>query len=325
MNKEKVVWGVVLLGAGAVLLLHNLGLINFYWSSVFRLWPVIIILIGFNMLIPRTRAGNVASVLVTTIVVGFLAYAGTQNLRAPWRGGDAAPGAWLNRPADKSSKRNQRAERVFHHEVTHEYRAGIQEASLTIRGGAVEYEINDPVRDHLFWSKSESVIGPHFLEVQEKGEGSRLDMLFHMKDSESGNWSFNDQENDVEIRLHPDPVWAIKLQMGAGAADFDLRKYNLSKLDIECGAASVKAKLGAPKGHVQVHVESGAASVKLEVPRSAACRIEVTSALSSRSFKGFSKQSDGSFTTPNYEGASDRYSIRLEGGMSSFTIERGNN
>lgn len=318
INKEKIVWGVVLLGAGAILLLRNMGLIDFYWSSVFRFWPVIIILIGFNMLIPRSRAGNVASVLVTLAAVAFLAYAGMQNLRYPW-GEDQGTRNWFNRHVDRSSEDSKR---VFEHEVTHEFNAGFQEASLTIRGGAVSYEIEDPTEEHLFWSKSESVSDTHVLDVQETAVGTALELLFHMKDTDGRTWTFEEDENEVKMRLHPAPVWAINLQMGAGEADFDLRKYTLNKLHVACGAASVKAKLGAPKGHVDVHVESGAASIKLEVPRSAACRIEVTSALSSRSFKGFTKQSDGSFTTPNYDSASDRYDIKLEGGMSTFTIER---
>lgn len=320
MNKEKVVWGVVLLGAGAVLLLHNLGLINFYWSSVFRLWPVIIILIGFNMLIPRTRAGNVASVLVTTIVVGFLAYAGTQNLRYNWgEGNKQGSSRWFDLDFERGSVQ---IKRLFRNELTHHYNDRIHEASLSIQGGAIEYDIEEPTSEYLFWSETKSVVGPHYLEVNEKADGTKAEIRFQLKESQIRNWNLKNDKNEANIRLHPDPIWSIKLEMGAGTADLDLRKYKLSKLDIECGAAAVEAKLGHPVGHTQVNVESGAASVKIEVPHSAACRIEVSSALSSRDFKGFTKQSDGSFTTPGYDEATDRYTIRLQGGASSFTVER---
>jgi|SRR5690554_3990904 len=319
MNKERIVWGVILLAAGLVLLLQNMGIINFYWSSVFRLWPVILIAVGLNMLMPKNGAGSVVTLVVSVAAVALLAYAGTQRGGFKW---------WdSNFQWERSSREGVRTERqrgrvsAIKNRITHEVDRPLNTASLNIKGGAVEYEIDEPTRDYLFWAESESVFGPHVLEYSEIDSVS-ASLVYRMSEGRINSWNFEGDENEAKIRLHPDPIWSIALEMGAGEADFDLRKYQVSRLELECGAASVKAKMGAPVGHSEIRVQSGAASIEIEVPRSAACQIMVTSALSSRNFQGFHKQSDGTFVTPGFEDSGDRYTIRLEGGISSFTVSR---
>lgn len=319
MNKERIVWGVILLAAGLVLLLENMGVINFYWGSVFRLWPVILIVVGLNMLMPKSGVGSVLTLVVSVAAVAFLAYAGTQGSRFDWWNADVERrvGIRESRRTDRQGGRLSPIKNL----ITHEMEKSLQTAVLQIKGGAVEYEIEKPSRDFLFWAESESVFGPYLLEYRETDSVS-AELIYRMTDSKLKNWNFKGDENEAKIRLHPDPIWSIQLEMGAGAADFDLREYQISQLKMECGAASVEAKMGAPVGHSEIHVESGAASIEIEIPRSAACRIMVSSALSSRDFQGFEKQSDGSFTTPGYAESGDRYTIRLEGGISSFTVKR---
>lgn len=318
MNKEKIEWGVILMGVGLVLLLDNIGVINFHWGSVFRLWPVILIVLGLNMLMPRTGVGSVMTLVVTVAAVVFLLYAGSTGSRFHWWGENPSEYRAYERSGSRSTWLNEDRKSV----MSSDYNPFIHTAKLSIKGGAVEYDIDDPTTDYLVWAEnnqSEGEQNMHFLQVREDDVDSTANVTFHMRE---GKWNMKSVQHESTIRMHPSPVWAIDLNMGAGSADFDLRKYKVSALDVNCGAASVKVKLGQPVGHSQVHVESGAASIKLEVPRSAACRIVVNSALSSRDFKGFTKQTDGSFATPGYAEAESKYTIHLSGGVSSFSVER---
>lgn len=319
MNKEKITWGVILMGAGLVLLLNNMGVINFHWSSVFRLWPVILIVVGLNMLMPRTGTGSVLTLVVTVAAVVFLIYAGSTGSRYQWWGGNQSE----YRASEWGGSRSTWSDDDGKSVMSSDYNPLIQSAQLSIKGGAVEYDIDDPTTDHLVWAESNQAEGNqnmHFLQVRENDD-STANVSFHMRE---GKWDMKSVKHEAKIKLHPFPVWSINLNMGAGSADFDLRKYKVSALEVNCGAAAVKVKLGPPVGHSQVSVESGAASIKLEVPRFAACRIVVNSALSSRNFRGFDKQADGSFATPGYAEADSKYTIRLSGGMSSFSVEREN-
>ncbi len=316
MNKEKVIWGITLFGVGLILLLNNMDVIDFQWRAVFRMWPLIIIVVGINLLLSRSAFGKSISVLVTIACVAFLAYAGINYENV--RGWGFKGNEWgVTTRSDEGRSRNS-----FKNTITHEYEARIKSAKLSIRGGAVEYEIEDPKdSSYLFWSDNESTIGGHHLDSKELND-STISLNFHMSDTKDKTWNFRNDKNESKIRLHPDPVWTIDLEMGAGTADFDLRKYKISTLEMQCGAAAIEAKLGSPSGHSEVRVESGAASVEIEVPASAACRIITNSALSSKDFKGFTKQADGSYTTPGYDQQGDRYTIHLKGGVSSFTVVR---
>src|SRR5690606_25969279 len=84
MNKEKLCWGLMLLFVGGVLLLNNLDIIDFYWRSVFSMWPVLLIVVGVNVLVPRKGIGNVIFILVTVAALAFLGYCGMFTPRNDW-------------------------------------------------------------------------------------------------------------------------------------------------------------------------------------------------------------------------------------------------
>lgn len=316
MNKEKLSWGLILLFVGGVLLLDNLDIINFYWRSVFSMWPVILIIIGVNLLVPRRGIGNAVSIVVTVAALAFLAYRGTFPPRSDW---------WIfnhrnwhtdrNFSDDKGNRRTEKSMGTF----THEYDNTITTAHLHIKGGAVEYEIKD-LTDNLFSAEATSTIGTHHLETTTNG--SNADLTFRMSDTKRGNWNVNGDENWAKISLNGNPVWHINLDMGAGSAEFDLTEYKVASLSFKGGAASFEAKLGMPLEETTVNAESGVASVEIEIPKAAACRIVVKSGLSSKDFPGFTKQGDGSYVTQGYENASNRFIINLKGGLSAFTVKR---
>ncbi|PPL01430.1 LiaI-LiaF-like domain-containing protein [Parapedobacter indicus] len=315
MNKEKLSWGLILLFVGGVLLLNNLDIINFYWRSVFSMWPVILIVVGVNLLVPRRGIGNAVSIVVTIAALAFLAYRGMFPPRSDWWVFDNK--SWHNesRPSATDGKRLEKSDQTF----THDYDATVTTAHLTIKGGAVEYEI-EGLTDKLFSAEATSTIGTHYLETTTNGSNANL--TFRMTDQKKGNWNVNGDENWAKISLNVNPIWHINLDMGAGSAEFDLTTYKVASLHFKGGAASFEAKMGMPLEETVITAESGVASVEIEIPKAAACRIVINSGLSSRDFPGFTKQNDGSYITEGFDRASNRFTVNLKGGLSSFTVKR---
>ena len=316
MNKEKLSWGLILLFVGGVLLLDNLDVIDFYWRSVFNMWPVILIVIGVNLLVPKRGIGNAISIMVTIAALAFLAFRGTIEPNRNWW--NFSNRSWESTDQRKSENDNLHREPssgVF----THEYDSTITTAHLHIKGGAVEYEIRGTT-DELFHAEATSTVGAHQLETTTTD--SIANLTFRMRDTEKGDWDMRGDENHADIRLSPNPIWNIALDMGAGAADFDLTAYKVASLTFNGGAASFEAKLGMPLKESRIAVESGVASVAIEIPRAAACRINIKSGLSSRDFPGFKKLGNGAYVTEGYDNASNRYIIDLAGGLSSFSVKR---
>jgi len=77
---------VILIGLGVVFLLNNLGILSWsLWDVIFRLWPVLLIAAGLDILLGRRSAwGSLLALVLTLIVLAgalwlFGAYAGTER------------------------------------------------------------------------------------------------------------------------------------------------------------------------------------------------------------------------------------------------------
>ncbi|MDP3468768.1 MAG: DUF5668 domain-containing protein [Daejeonella sp.] len=309
MKTEKIVWGLILIFTGSIFLLENFDLIEFYWSSVWRFWPVIFILIGANMLL--SRFGNKAAVpymigAITILTLGLIAYQGTRPDRG--RG-------WLNFKHDNDKEQNAwGASTTF----TETY-DGSKNARLNIQGGATSFRLTDTT-SNLFEASLKRQFGRFTLNKTVIDSTEVLN--FRMRNGKQ-SWNLDKMENNrTLIQMNNTPVWDIKIEMGAGEAIFDLSDYKVKKLVFEGGAASFEAKLGSGLPLTEVAVETGVANVEIEVPDSSGCRIVVDSGLSSKDFIGFIKQSDGTYETSNYGTAANKINISLKGGLSSFEVKK---
>lgn len=311
MKRDRLNWGLVLLFIGVMWLLSNFGIVTFYWSSLWRFWPIFLIIIGINLLVPRHGYGNLISIIAT---IGALVFIGYQSSRPS--------GSWKERSTwyapdegdDDGDTTERRADFVTAFEEQ------VKEVNLEIKGGAVEYNVGGET-DELFKAETSSTFAGHVL--QSSTRDSIADLSFRMKNSKNRRWRLrNDGENEAKIYLNTSPIWNIKAEVGAGAIDFDLSRYKVKNLTFKGGAASFETKLGMPLESSEISIESGVASIEIAIPRAAACRIHVESGLSSKDFPGFNKQSDGSYVTEGFEEASSKYLINLKGGLSSFSVER---
>ena len=70
--RRSLVGPVILIGFGVILLLNNLGLLSWtIWDTLFRLWPVILIAIGLDILIGRRSLwGSLLSAALVLAIFG---------------------------------------------------------------------------------------------------------------------------------------------------------------------------------------------------------------------------------------------------------------
>lgn len=66
--------GVFLILVGLLLLFSELGIIHFYWRDLFRLWPLIFIFWGLDLLIGEKRWGSWVAVLIIILLVLFVVF-----------------------------------------------------------------------------------------------------------------------------------------------------------------------------------------------------------------------------------------------------------
>ena len=311
MKTGKIVWGMIYIFIGSIFLLDNFNLIDFYWVSVWRFWPVIFILIGTNMLLSRFGNQKVVPALVAAITLVTLALIGYQGSRPNNDRG------WMSFKFDKDDSWNDSIRNVPSYFI--EPYGGAKRAELRIQGGATSFKLQDTTSS-LFEADVKRQFAKYTLT---KSMNDSVEVLNFRMRSGKQKWNLDEMEgNETNIRMNLTPVWDIKVEMGAGEAIFDLTPYKVSSLKFEGGAASFEAKIGSLETLTNVTVETGVANVEIEVPIESGCRIVVDSGLSSKDFIGFIKQSDGTYETSNYSTAANKINISLKGGLSSFEVRK---
>lgn len=304
---------------GFILLFSNLGYIDFNWSAVFSLWPVLIILVGVGYLLPEKTESRYIMVFVTLAVLALFAY---QGFTVPK--GDGFFGRIFNDHNNDfewdSSSSNEGESAIESKHFEQPYDPAIEEADLSIEGGVVGYHIGEPT-DKLFAADAKTNFSN--FSLKEVRSGNHADLEFKMSNEDAKRADKDSNSNSVMMHLNANPIWNISLEIGAGSANFDLSPYKLNNLTIEGGVASVKMKVGMPHAsESSISFEGGLASFELQVPKNAACRIIMESALSSKSIEGFSKQEDGSYISGNFNAADKLYTINIESGLSSVKVSQ---
>lgn len=305
MNLGKVSFGLIVIFAGVFILLDNLDVLNFNWSAVIYFWPVLIILAGVNLLLPKRMEGQVLSIMATVIVLLFFAYQGLKSSGNIWMS--------MNRQESVVKKDELSL-------LSREYDKPINDAELSISGGAVEYTLAETT-DKLIDIEGHSSISSFSLSSKVFGDQAKLDF------TQKGNGEITSKglkaENKANIRLNINPIWNIKLELGAGTAHLDLTPFKVRELTIKGGVSAIEVKMGMPAEEItKIDFEGGISTLDIEIPGQVGSIIYAESALSSLSFPGFSKQADGSYRSDNYEGASKKVEIKLENGLSSIKVKR---
>lgn len=296
-------------------LLDNLGFVHFYWGSVWRLWPLVIVVIGINLLLPKNLIGNVLSVLVITGSFCVLVFVGSTF--------SPRVSSYLDDPnhnkIETDGYEQIRSKGNIRETFTQDLQDSIDIVNLKIKGGAITYKINRPTDQHLFYAETESDFSSN--RMRYFASRGAANISFVMDTEKKKDVSLDGARNNAVISLNSIPVWNLDLDLGAGSAEFDLSGNKIQKMDVDCGAASFDAILGPPLAKSEISVNSGVGSVKLQIPKGTPCYIRVRAGLSSEDFPGFEKVTDKAYQTPGFSASLPHYVIDLRGGLSSFTVE----
>lgn len=307
MNARRLTNGLIILYIGVIVLLSNLDIIQFSWWYALSFWPVFIILIGINMLLPNRQEGRILSVMATCLALAFFSYQGLYPKKQTMWSGVFDD----NRPKEDS--------KVVSRRLSEPMRDDIKTARLTVNAGAVDLELDEPTQQ-LIDLRSKVADGGFLLSKQ--GDATHPTLKIEQKRDGQRNFEEDSDASNVQIRLNPEVIWNIDFKLGAANADIDLEDFKVSDLTLDCGVSSIDVRMGMPADQVsQVSIEGGLASILLELPKEAGCRVKSSSALSSFEARGFTKNG-GVYETDNYAGADKKIEIKLKSGLSSIDIER---
>ena len=289
---------LVLIAIGVLVLLANVGVLSSQaLQRLADLWPLLLVIVGLQLILnytmPRQQATVIGLAVTALILIAAVIYAalapstafGTQHASSSERIGGLSAGILeLNYSA----------------------------ASVNIQARSLGDKLYDAGIDYPAGENP-----PRVAVDQQTGT---------VTISESANFGglhlFGSSNRKLTVTLSTAIPWTIRISGGASGLQMDLRALQLTNLQINGGASSVDGNLGKPKGTLAVNISGGASNVSLRIPNGSPWSVGLTGGVSSATINGQSSGGIGDFSkqSSGYNGATDRFDIRVSGGVSHLDL-----
>ncbi len=327
MKFKNVFWGLSLIIIGSLLVARNIGMVDFDWFNIIRLWPLIFILWGLSVLPMRETIKVGVLVILLGGATWFVLEAPEADMRwnvfnrwdqydSRW---DQNNNSFDNGYYDKGKEAGKEAAESFQdeHNFTVPYADTIQNATLEMDAAAGSFSLSDTSFDLLAFSQ----VGTYKTFYQYDVYRSNQNVTIKISEKRD-NIFYRKNHKRVAIQLNPKPIWNISLDAGASSVNYDLSKFKVRKISLDGGAGSFKITLGDKYPNVKIDINAGASSLTLRVPENTGCDLEITAVMSGKYLPGFNKVSSGHYQTENYDTAKNKIHLNVDAAVSSFRIIR---
>jgi hypothetical protein len=288
---------IILIGIGVAFLLTNLGVLTINWLYVLRFWPVLLVLIGLDLLLGRSALGSaVVAILGLAIVGGIFFFAATQ---APERIG--LSGNTITRDIEQELD-------------------GAEALQVTIELGAIAADIH-AASDEVYAVRGEITTNEEFV----------VETTYSVSQG-TGYLNITQQDTDVPFVVGTELVGELDLALtdavpvdiivtiGAGEVTLDLSGVNLRSLSVEGGAGAVTVIL-PDEGDFPVSLKAAVGNIDLTVPLDLEARVDFSGALTHLEVPDrFTEVRDDNWETAGYENARERATIEVDAALGAVTI-----
>lgn len=321
MKSRNLFIGILVLFTGVVALLSSLGVIEFHWSIVWKLWPMLLIVVGISLLPLNDYVKG--AILLAALGVGCLLYHAENrhyqgNAVTRFFNRHFSQWDWDDDDDDADDPDDSTYDFQRDQHFAEPFR-DVERASMDIEFGAGNLKLTGPCAE-----LAKVDINSNFVQYSFRSEGGDNEASFHLtgKGTTKHLQKGSSNDNDIELALCAQPVWDFSLDMGAASADLDFTPYRVSDLEINGGACDLDLKLGDSGFDTQVEINTGASDIDILVPSGLDCEIRIESAITGKDFKGFEKIERGLWRTPGYGQGTHRMTIEIECAVSDISIEQ---
>lgn len=253
----------ILIFFGIVLLLANFDVVSWsVFADLWRLWPVLLVVWGLQLIFGRTQSGRIVAGIITAAVFMYLllalAVSGSSMFRG-WIGDDAArlfPMHMQRLDDDDFERTTQTVPSVSDTDVT--------ARELTFSIGAAELTLED---DESLAASLE-VEGPanRPLDVESSTRGGTFKLKAETP-SQSWLWLGSHDWKYVATLGQSTVPTELAIKLGASKAAIDLSATRLTKFDLDLGAGTVAMQLAGDALAPKATIDVGAGSVTLLIPK----------------------------------------------------------
>jgi hypothetical protein len=290
---------VILIGIGIFFLLTNLGLLNWnFWEAATRLWPIVLIALGLDLLIGRRSLLGSLLVVVATVI---LLATGLFWLNLGGGQGELISGE-VSQPLD-----------------------GATSAQVEIAFGVGRLQLHTLPPDTPLLIAGEL--------IHDERSSLRAEEHFEMRGSvahyaltsrgSSNSFPFGSQSQDTRwnLMLNRDVPLDLTVRTGVGQSDLDLSLLKLTDLSINTGVGETTVIMPG-SGEVNGVINGGVGELIIQIPDGMAARIDVKTGLGNSQIAGEFERNGDVYMSPGYETAVDRLNLELRAGIGQVTVRR---
>jgi Domain of unknown function (DUF5668) len=297
MRNRSFFWPAILIATGVIALVAETGAISS--GRLFRLadlWPVILIVIGLELVSRRVLQGlrrDLATALIVLLAVsGAVAYVAVR--------GPVSDTTQTMDTSDGVGSLNQ---------ATVDVDAGV--ATMTVEGSSALG--SDLYRAHIEYAGTKP-------EVRLDRSTGSLQIL---QNNDLG--FFASRHFVLDLLINSAVAWNVSADTGSTNDTLNLSAVKVGSIKLNTGASRTDITLGQPAGIVPISVDGGSITLHLHRPSGAEASVHVSGGSVSLDADGRQLRGVGeeSWQSSGYVGAADAYQVEINGGQSTVTVDTG--
>lgn len=293
-RRVNLVGPVILIGLGVIFLLNNMGVLAWsVWEVIFRLWPILLIAAGLEIILSRLSAWGSLLALVLTVAI----LAGALWMLGPdIETGQVVAGEEVRQALGGAT----RAEVVIEPGVGSLHIEALPESANLVEG-VIRVGRGQRVKRHF------AVVGKT-ATLTLQSEGATFGPFIEWSDQRS--W---------DLGLAPEVPLELEVGLGVGLAEIDLTGLTLSDLKVSVGVGRTTVTL-PDEGRFHAKIEGAIGETVVVIPAGMAARIHVSAGLAARDLPTAYQRQGDVYTSPGYATAENRVDLEVSQAIGKVTI-----
>jgi len=286
---------VILIGLGVVFLLNNLGVVSWsVWGVLLRLWPILLVAAGLDLILGRRSVwGSLLALVLTLAVLGtalWLAETGVGTAQSPLAEEIAQPVGDL------------------------------EQATLVIEPGIGELDIEaasdspNLVEGRIDLMRREELVQ----DLTREGEGGTFS-LRTQRTSFSPFVTGSVGRRLWDLQISPRIPLRLTADLGLGEMDLDLSGLTLEALEAEVGLGQAIVTLPG-EGRFSARVEGAIGQTIIVIPEELAAEVRLDTGITGRQLPEDYRCDDDVCTSPGYEDADHRVDLEVSQAIGNLVI-----
>lgn len=288
-------WSMFFIFAGILLLLNNFGVLSWSaWLNLFQFWPVLLILIGIEIVFGKSLLGKIVVTVITFITFAMIAFSVLLSSEGSLH--DKLVSVLPSSIVSIFDRKSEQAKKTVNETKTGAY-SDVKTRELNIDISAGELNLNDDNSNSLLSGEILYDSARETPRVTTEKAGDKVLLSVDM-DSKFPSWNiFSGLKREFNLSIGaPDVVTDLSLHISAGSANVDLNKVAIKNMSIDqsAGASVTRFSNNAlPIGTLEYNISAG--SAKIYVPTGVIVNAKYNVSAGSVTILGKSLQGNGTY------------------------------